>query len=130
MNPNDSRAPHDDEIDRLLARQYHDTTPAFEARWVALKRELRSAPAPRRWPSWSVWVGLIGTGAVAALVLTLSTTRRMPVPSASVGVDAPVVAELLAMDQVLGRGRVLLNSEERDALLHLSVPTNPATNLP
>jgi len=125
MNPHDSRAPHDDEIDRLLARQYHDTTPAFEARWVALKRELRSAPAPRRWSSWPVWVGLLATGAVAALVLTLSTTRRMPVPSAPPGVDAPVMADLLAMDDVLGRGRALLDFEDRDALLHLSAPPEP-----
>jgi hypothetical protein len=125
MKPNDSRAPRDDEIDRLLARQYHDTTPEFEARWVALKRELRSAPAPRRWPSWSVWIGLFATGAVAALVLTLSTTRRMRVPSAPPGVDAPVMAELLAMDDVLGRGRALLNAEDRDALLHLSTQAQP-----
>ncbi len=125
MNPNHSLPPRADEIDRLLARQYRDTTPEFEARWVALKRELRSAPGQRRWSPWSVWIGLLATGSVAAVVLMLSMHRPATAPAGPVGVDAPVVAELLAMDDVLGRGRALLNPEDRDALLHLSASPQP-----
>ena len=51
MNPPRSQPPRDDEIDALLARRYRDTSPEFEARWVALKREIRTAP-PARHLSW------------------------------------------------------------------------------
>lgn len=121
MNAKNSLPPRDDEIDLLLARQYRDTTPEFEARWVAMKRELRSAPAPRRWSRWSGWVGLLATGSIAAMVLVLSLTRNVPMPAKPADVDGSVVAELMAMDEVLGRGRILLNVEDRDVLLHLSV---------
>ncbi len=121
MNAKNSLPPRDDEIDLLLARQYRDTTPEFEARWVAMKRELRSAPPPRRWSRWSGWVGLLATGSIAAMVLVLSLTRNVPMPAKPADVDGSVVAELMAMDEVLGRGRILLNVEDRDVLLHLSV---------
>lgn len=126
MKTNHPHPPRDDEIDLLLARQYRDTTPEFEARWVALKRELRSAPAARRWPWWSGWLGLLTTGSIAAVVLVLSLTRTAPGPDLPTKIDPSMVAELLAMDDALGRGRILLNAEDRDALLHLSVqPPSP-----
>ncbi len=39
MKTNSFNIPDDGELDRLLARRYRDTSPEFEARWVALKRE-------------------------------------------------------------------------------------------
>jgi len=126
MNPNRPIPPRDDEIDALLARQYRDTTPEFEARWVDLKRELRTASAGRRRPSWAVWLGLLATGSIVAVVLMTSTIRPPKAPPGLTMAEMPVMAELLAMDEVLGQGRVLLDGENRDALLHLSAQSQPA----
>ena len=115
----------DEEIDGLLARRYRDTTPEFEARWVALKRTLRLAPARRRW-SWSRWtpwvaLGTAAAAAVFAISLNLRTSPRISEPSTA-------LAELFAMESVLSRGSVLLDAENRDALLHLPVSA-PAPRL-
>jgi hypothetical protein len=121
MKPHRIPPPGDAELDALLARRYHDTTPEFEARWVALKRELRQAPARRRAP-WLAWLGALTVGA-AALVLLVSHPRHAAPPS---GPEvSPALAELFAMDAVLTRGTALLDGENRDALLHLSVPPQP-----
>ena len=125
MNPPRSQPPRDDEIDALLARRYRDTSPEFEARWVALKREIRTAPPARHlswfhgWMRWSV----LG-GAVAAAVFTVSVWRKAP-PAEVPGAVSPALAELFAMDAVLGRATVLLDAENRDALLHLPATSQP-----
>ena len=110
----------EDAIDALLARRYRDTTPEFEARWVALKRELRQEPARRR-PVWSGWTAWLALGTVAAaLVLAVTVTRRPVLPPAEL---SPALADLFAMEAVLNRGAALLDVESREALLHLPVST-------
>jgi hypothetical protein len=113
--------PRNDEIDALLARRYRDTSPEFEARWVALKREMRPAPRPRRqswFHGWMHWSAL--GGALAAVVLAVSLWRKAPP-----GEMSPAFAELFAMDAVLGRATVLLDAENRDVLLHLPANSQP-----
>lgn len=125
MNPPRPTPPRDDEIDPLLARRYRDTSPEFEARWVALKRDLRTAPPPRRpaWiTAWTSWVAV--SGAVTAIALTAIVWRR-PAPPLAPDQVSPALAELFAMEAVLGRATVLLDAEQRDALLHLSVKAQP-----
>lgn len=122
---NASRPPGDEEVDALLARRYRDTSSEFEARWVALKRDLRAQPRPSRlswFEGWNRWFAL--AGATAAVVLTVSIWRKGPPAPASAEVS-PALAELFAMEAVLDRGTVLLDAENRDALLHL-----PATSTP
>ena len=127
MNTPGSQPPRDNEIDALLARRYRDTSPEFEARWVALKRDLRTAPPARAlaWhEGWTRWFAL--GGAVAAVALTVSVWRR-PAPADVTTEPSPVLTELFAMDAVLGRATVLLDAENRDALFHLPVSHQPRT---
>jgi hypothetical protein len=127
MNTPRSTPPRDDEIDALLARRYRDTSPEFEARWVALKRDLRAAPSRRRFAwfqGWTQWAALGGAAAAVALTFAL---WRQPAPPATPGEISPALAELFAMDAVLGRATVLLDAENRDALLHLPVQVQPRT---
>jgi len=123
MNANRQPPLRDDEIDALLARRYRDTSPEFEARWVNLKRDLRAAPRPRPFAwfeGWTRWAAL--GGALAAIALTF-TVWRQPPPAAEPAQVSPALAELFAMDAVLGRATALLDAENRDALLHLPVTT-------
>jgi len=125
MNAPRPPTPRDEEIDALLARRYRDTSPEFDARWVALKRELRAASrAPHQswFHGWMRWPAL--GGAIAAAVFTVGVWRRVP-PGESPGEVSPALAELFAMDAVLGRATVLLDAENRDALLHLPATTQP-----
>lgn len=130
--------PHysDEQVDRLLAGKLRDTTPEFEARWVALKRELRQQPARRRsvWNSWNAWFGALAAG--AALAVAVVAVRRPAVvepgtadavAAASTAVSPQALEELFAMDAVLTRARVLLDDENRAALLHLPADNTPKT---
>lgn len=124
MNAPRPNPPRDDEIDTLLARRYRDTSPEFEARWVALKRDLRNAP-PRRpvWlTAWTSWLAV--GGAAAAIALTFMVWQR-PAPPPAPDAVPPALAELFAMEAVLGRATVLLDAEQRDALLHLPAQVQP-----
>jgi hypothetical protein len=116
MKPKPAPPPTSAELDALLARRYHDTTPEFEARWVDLKRELRTAPA-RRPGAWLAWFGAFAVGAAAFLLVV--TQPRPIAPDSAAGRD---LAELFAMDSLLSRGTALLDDENRDALLHLPLP--------
>ena len=122
MKNNQRSSPSDEDIDRLLARRYRDTSPEFEARWVALKRELRQAPVARArlFPAWRLtgWLGAAGAlGAAAAIAFVMYSAR----PSTSLSPElTPQVSELLALDETLGRALPLLDEETRTALLHLS----------
>jgi len=127
MNAHRTQPPSDNEIDALLARRYRDTSPEFEARWVALKRDLRTAPRSRPFAwfeGWTRWVAL--SGALAAVALTVTVWRK-PVPTAGPTEVSPALAELFAMDAVLGRATVLLDAENRDALLNLPASSQPRT---
>ncbi|MBI5766551.1 MAG: hypothetical protein HZA93_02065 [Verrucomicrobia bacterium] len=121
MNPNPKPSPRDEEIDAFLRRNYRDTTPEFEKRWVDLKRQLRSEPAVRRPAPWLWWLGALTVGATAVALL-VTAPRRSPPLTPDSG-PSPALAELFAMDTVLSRGTALLDGENRDALLHL--PTQP-----
>jgi hypothetical protein len=118
-------APQDEDVDRLLARHYHDTTPEFEARWVALKRELRQSPVRRRpwafFPSMS-WLTLGGLAA-ALMVLAVVTWRRESPSTITADVPSPALMELFAMNAVLDRATALLDEENREVLLNL--PARP-----
>ncbi len=114
MTPPEFLSPSDDELDLLLARGYRDTSPGFEARWIALKRELRQAPAPRRFPVWRL-AGWLGAAVAAAFVLFLTRPAVPPPPELT-----PQVGELLALDAALARAQPLLDEETRTALLHFS----------
>ena len=111
--------PSDDELDALLARRYHDTSPAFEARWVSLKRDLRQAPAPQRFPWWRTagWIGAAAAAAAFGLIITRPAVPPMTELT-------PQVRELLALDAALARAQPLLDEETRTALLHLA-PAGP-----
>ena len=116
--------PDDRQIDRLLARRYCDTTPEFEARWVALKRDLRQRPVGRArlvrpW-RFAGWFGVVGAATALALVLHFN---RASVDAPEGMEPSPQLAELFAMDAVLGQAVPLLDEENRTALLNL-----PATN--
>jgi len=118
----------DDLTDRLLRRQYRDTSPDFEARWVALKRDLRQVPAPRRWrpAGWPTlaWLGALGAAAVLALIVT---GPRASGPAPAGAELSPQLAELFAMETALEPARPLLDAENRTVLLHLaSSVENPA----
>lgn len=126
MNPNPRSTPSDDDLDRLLARHYRDTSPEFEARWVALKRELRQAPPARGrlLPAWRLtgWLGAVGAAAAVAFVVY---SVRPPSPATPIADLSPQLTELLAMDAVLGRALPLLDEENRAALLHLPSSGQP-----
>jgi hypothetical protein len=127
MKPDPRPAPSDDDLDRLLARRYHDTSPEFEARWVALKRDLRQTRPARarllaawRLSSWFGAVCALGTAAGVAFVIY----SAQPAPSSSPELT-PQVSELLALDETLGRALPLLDEETRTALMYLSAVTPP-----
>lgn len=126
MSTQHSPSPRDDEIDALLARRYRDTTPEFEGRWVELKRQLRQAPPRRRLWTWPVWSnGAALAGAAAAVVFALALWKSEAPPVADSMAVSPALAELFAMDAVLGRATALLDAENREALLHLPVDPQP-----
>ena len=118
-------SPDDSDIDRLMARQYRDTSPEFEARWVALKRDLRQLPPARVRTPWRLagWFGALGAAAAVAFVVHLARPPT-PAPAADL-VASPQLAELFAMDAVLARAAPLLDAENRTALLHLPVSGQP-----
>lgn len=120
MKANEPLPPDDGETDRLLARRYRETSPEFEARWVALKRDLRQAPTTRRWrwPAWPAW-GWIGALGVAALLVVVVIQPRSPEPAPAGPELSPQLAELFAMEAVLEQAAPLLDEENRTALLHL-----------
>lgn len=123
MNADRPAPPRDEDVDALLARRYHDTTPEFEARWVAIKRELRTTSGrPRqRWREWRGWLAFAGlTAALAGLALGL--WRREALPAVAPPARGSVLADLVAMDAVLAPAAVLLEEENRMALLHLPTP--------
>lgn len=117
--------PQDEDIDRLLARRYHDTTPEFEARWVALKRELRQSPVRRR--PWAVFPSLswltVGGLAAAIMVIAVATWRRESPSTNTADMPSPALMELFAMNAVLDRATALLDEENREVLLNL--PARP-----
>ncbi len=121
MKTNSFNIPDDGELDRLLARRYRDTSPEFEARWVALKRDLRQRPPARAWSlaPWRLagWWGALGAAAAVALVLhfTSPVVPQLPVAPAL----SQNLADLLTMDTVLGRAEPLLDEDNRLALLNL-----------
>lgn len=125
MKATPSLPPDDEETDRLLARRYRDTSPEFEARWVALKRDLRQAPTARRrlWPAWTAlgWVGALGTAALLVLVVI---QPRSPDPVPAGPELSPQLAELFAMEAALAPAAPLLDEENRTALLHLPAAEN------
>lgn len=137
MKTPESPTPSDEKIDRLLAGRLRDTTPEFEARWVALKRELRQTPARKRsalWTTWTAWLGAVAAG--AALAVAFVAVRQPSVTQPNGGeaalvstgaVPSEALEELFAMDAVLARARVLLDDENRAALLHLPVDNTPKT---
>ena len=126
MKTNPPPAPAEADINRLLARGYRDTSPQFEARWVALKRELRQRPVAnnRMFPGWRLtgWFGALG--AAAAIAFTMYFARR-PEPRSGAQDFSPQLTELLAMDAVLGGARPLLDEENHAALLHLPAGQQP-----
>ena len=124
MNPTDRPPPSDDELDRLLASRFKDTTPDFEARWIDLKRQLRTAPPRRRVvPSWAVWLGAISGGVTVLAILLALHPWRVAAPPPGRTVFSPAFAELFDIDDALAPATTLLDAENREALLHL--PANP-----
>jgi hypothetical protein len=103
--------PRDEDIDALLARRYCDTTPEFEARWVALKRELRHQRVPRRpwlWFASTPWLTLGGLAA-AIVFLAVATWQRETPSAMTADVPSPALVELFAMNAVLDRATALLD---------------------
>jgi hypothetical protein len=108
----------DDDVDRLLARQYRDTSPEFEARWTRLKRELRQKPgrpATARF-GWRTVV-FAGFASLAAVAVVMLRPAAEP-PGPSTLTPSPEMAQVLTL------ALPLLDDENRLALLHLPV-SNP-----
>ncbi len=126
MSPSDHDPRSDDDLDALLASRIKETTPEFEARWVACKRRLRTEPRSRHVvPAWAAWLGLMSAGvALVAILLALHPWRPVPPPVRNL---APDVDELLTMDAVLQPAAALLDAENRDALLNLPASRPPKT---
>jgi len=117
-------SPSDEEINRLLRRSYRDTSPEFEARWVALKREIRQQPRSRPFWSapWAGWLGLLGAAAVLAFVVHI---RHTPAPAIETRPElSPQLIELFSMDSVLNQATPLLDEGNREALLNLPAATH------
>lgn len=116
------RPPSEEELDRLLASRIKDTTPEFEARWRDVKRELRqSRPRVSLW-AWRPllpWAGAAAAVVVAGVVVL----QRRPPPVPTFPPATPVLAELYELDATLSSGEVLLDAENRDAVLFL--PAEP-----
>ncbi len=124
MNSKPKPLPSEHEINQLLSRQYRDTSPEFETRWVNLKRDLRQRPVTRvrAFGPWNIagWLGIIGA---AAAVVFIVYTVRMPAPLPETNlIISPQLAELMSMDEVLGQALPLLDEENRSALLNLPAP--------
>ncbi|PTY00124.1 hypothetical protein [Opitutus sp. ER46] len=117
MNPN--QEPTDRELDRLLGSQLNRTSPAFEQRWRELRGDLVGRTGPRRpnWTRWLWWPGL-ATAGLAAVALFLVT--RSPAPAIAPA-DAARFEELIALDAALAPARPLLDTENRDALIQISI---------
>lgn len=122
----ESRPPSDEEIDRLLASRYRDTTPEFEARWRDLRRDLRRAPVRQPGFAWRGWPVVLAAGGVALVVVLALHPGRKTVPPPAVHFS-PAFAELAEMDEILGAAAPLLDPENRAALLHLPVQPPPHT---
>jgi len=106
-------------LERLLARGYRETTPAFEARWTQLKRELRQPHVhPRRTWAWTGLGWLVPITAVALVLLFV----RIPAPLDPTTAYSSL-AELWQLNEVLQPALPLLDEENRAAVLHL--PANP-----
>lgn len=126
MKPPDRDPLPDHDLDALLGSRMRDTTPEFEARWVAFKRRLRTEPPGRHAvPAWAAWLGLMSAGVtLVAILLALHPWRPAPPPGRNL---APDLDELLTMDSVLQSATALLDPENRDALLNLPAPPPPHT---
>ncbi len=126
MKTPDDKSRSDEDVDALLGSRFRETTPEFEARWVELRRRLRTEPAPRAGiPPWAAWLGLLSAGVtMAAILLALHPWRPAP-PAIAAG--EPHLDELFTMDAVLEPAAALLDTDNRAALLNLPVPPSPQT---
>ena len=87
-------------------------------------------PARRRsvWGLWTAWVGgaaVAGAALVAVVALRGPERTRLDARNAAAVEASPVLEELYAMDAVLSRARVLLDDEQRAALLNIQVDNTP-----
>ncbi len=116
MKP-DPLPPSDSELDRLLASRLKRTSPEFELRWRALRGELvgRRPSRQRRWPQWILWPG-VTAGLLAAIALVLHQPQP---PATDARSNLVAFEELIALDAALAPALVLLDSDNRDVLLHL-----------
>ncbi len=126
MKPPDHDPLPDPDLDALLGSRMRETTPEFEARWVAFKRQLRTEPRGRHAvPAWAAWLGLMSAGvALVAILFALHPWRSAPPPVRNL---VPDVDELLTMDAALQPAAALLDAENRDALLNLPARPPPHT---
>ncbi|HLP08255.1 MAG TPA: hypothetical protein VK178_08815 [Opitutaceae bacterium] len=113
---NDSSPTPPDDPEAFLRHGLRDTTPEFERRWTALKRQLRTAPAPRSAPlrRWW-WALLVPTGLAAAWLLffPLAPGTRPADPAA----DLAAFTDLLTLDAELRAALPLTDREAVDDLL-------------
>ena len=114
MNPAPPSPPPDPAA--LLRHGLRDTTPAFEQRWTALRRQLRHEPAPRRARLLPWLWAVLAPAALAAAWLLLSP--RVPhLRPASGSADLAAFADLLSLDADLRPALPLADGEIVDDLL-------------
>jgi hypothetical protein len=120
MNPQ-FQPPSDPDLDRLLASKLKHTSPEFELRWRELRgRLVQRTAAPRlRFPRWLFWPGF-ATAALAAVAITFNVWHSRE----RTATDAVLFGELFALDAALAPASVLFDAENRDVVIHLSVPPN------
>lgn len=120
---NDSSPTPPDDPEAFLRNGLRDTTPEFERRWTALKRELRTEPAPRPAPLRRWWWAMLvppGLAATWLLLSPLAPGTRSAAPAA----DLAAFTDLLTLDAELRAALPLADREAVDDLL--VIPAEPA----
>lgn len=112
---------------RQLKAGLRETSPEFEARWVALKRDWRRAPhhvpARTRAAAWAGWLGLpLGALAVWSLLVVFGPARPagQERTMAAAGATPQAISELLELNGALTEGLVLADADVLETLDLLS----------
>lgn len=119
--------PRPPDPEALLRQNLRDTSPAFEARWVALKRDLRCERAAKSswrwsWPSLTAGAGLL---ALLSLVLFWPQSGQTGTPGgppmvARHTVSPQTIEEMLTLNEALAPALGVIDPEMLETLVMLA----------